>query len=476
MNIKNYEIGYGANALIYAKSIALIGVSGNVAKKSVVGGTAILNNLVRFGYPGKIYLINPKYDQILEKQCYASVEDISESIDLAIIAVGANSILETVESCGKAGVRSAIIISSGFAELMIDEGISLQNDVVVTANKYDLRILGPNNLGSFNMNDDMCASTSSSLLYYDSIPKGSIAWVSQSGALCSSIYGRAMDSAIDVPVVITTGNECDLQTADFIWHLLDDQRIKVICIYCEGIKDRTKFQSACEKAKKMGKPILVFKNGKTKRGAYACGAHTASDAGEIEDYRKFLEKCGTLLVDSLDEFFHTANLLERWSRYGDIEKFAIISTSGGSGICLTDCVVSAGMSVPDLSEEIKNAVMEKIPSFASPRNPIDVTAHILRTIEKVAEVGEILEKSNEVDALILAPTTIEHKASIAIAKDFIQIIQGSEIPALVHWYTGSTNMKAVRMLREAGIIVFTDYDSIARALKCRKAFFKILNQ
>lgn len=476
MSIKNYEIGFGADALIYAKSVALIGVSGDPAKKSVVGGTAILNNLVRFGYKGNVYPINPKYDEISGKKCYASVEDVPEQVDLAIIAVGSGSVPSAVESCGKAGVRAAIIISSGFAELMTDEGAALEKEIVEIANKYDLRLLGPNNLGSFNMNDGMCASTSSSLLYYDTMPKGSIAWVSQSGAMCSSIYGRAMDAAIDIPVVITTGNECDLQTADFIWHLIDDDRIRVICVYCEGIQDRAKFEAACEKAKKAHKPILVFKNGKTGRGGYACGAHTASDAGDLEDYKAFFKKCGALMVDSIDEFFDTANLLDRWSQYGDIDKFAVISTSGGSGVCLTDCVESAGMSVPDLSDDVRNAVMEKIPAFGSPRNPIDVTAHILRTIEKVAEVGEILEKSGEVDAMILAPTTIERSASIAIAKDFIKIIKESKIPALVHWYTGSTNMEAIKMIREAGIPAFTEYDSIGRAFKRRKEFFETVGE
>lgn len=476
MSIKKYEIGFGADALIYAKSIALFGVSGDPSKKTVVGGTAILNNLVRFGYKGNIYPINPKYDEINGKKCYSAIEEVPEKVDLAIIAIGAGNVPSVVESCGKAGVRCAMIISSGFAELMTDEGRALQNQIVEIANQYDLRLLGPNNLGSFNMNDGMCASTSSSLLYYDTMPTGSIAWVSQSGALCSSIYGRSMDACIGTPVVITTGNECDLQSADFIWHLAGDDRIKVICVYCEGIRDKEKFTAAVQKAKEAKKPVLVFKNGQTARGGYACGAHTSSEAGTLEEYEAFFKECGAIMVESIDEFFDTANLMMRWAEYDDIEKFAVISTSGGSGIALTDCVEKAGMSVPDLSEEVRNAVMEKIPSFGSPRNPIDVTAHILRTIEKVAEVGEILEKSGEVDAMVLAPTTIERSASLAIAKDFIKIINESKIPAVVHWYTGSTNMEAIKMIREAGIPAFTEYDSIGRAFKRRKEFFEILKK
>ncbi len=474
--MRNFQIGQGADALLYAKSVAVIGVSGNPNKKNVVGGTAVLNNLIRFGYKGGIYPINPKYDEISGKKCYPSIEDVPEKVDLAVIAVGADNVLDSLESCGRAGVKCAVIISSGFAELMTEEGVELQNKIVETANNYGMRLLGPNNLGSFNMNDDMCVSTSSSLLYYDSMPKGHIAWVSQSGALCSSIYGRSMDAAIDTPVVITTGNESDLHTADFIWHLAEDDRIHVICVYCEGIRDSEKFEKACRKAAAVKKPVLVFKNGQTKRGGYACGPHTASDAGSIDEYRAFFKKCGAVMVDSIDEFFDTANLISRWKNYGDIKRVAVISTSGGSGICLTDCVEKAGMTVPDLSQEVRDAVMEKIPSFGSPRNPIDVTAHILRSIEKVAEVGEILEKSGEVDAMILAPTTIERSASIAIAKDFIKIIERSKIPAIVHWYSGSTNMEAVRMIREAGIPSFVEYDSIGRALKRRKEIFEIFDR
>ncbi len=469
--MKNYEIGYRADSLMYAKSVALIGVSGDPKKKSVVGGTAVLNNLVRFGYQGNIYPINPKYAEISGKKCYASIVDVPEQVDLAIIAVAAESVPATVEACGMAGVKSAICISSGFSELMTEHGKELEAQVVEKANQYDLRILGPNNLGSFNMNDGMCCSTSSSLLYYDKMPSGSIAWVSQSGAMCSSIYGRAMDAAIGIPLVITTGNECDLQTADFIWHLADDDRIRVICVYCEGIRDRNKFRMACEKARKANKPVLVFKNGQTGRGGYACKAHTASDAGEMEDYRQFFEECGVVMAESIDEFFDTANLLDKWADYGDVDRFAVISTSGGSGVYLTDCVEKAGMHVPDLSQETKDAVMELIPAFGSPRNPIDVTAHILRDVSKVAEVGAILEQSGEVDAMILAPTTIERTASLTIAKDFVDIIRKSKIPALVHWYTGSTNMEAIRLIREAGIPAFVDYDSIGRALKHRKAYY-----
>lgn len=471
--MKQYEIGFGADALLRPKAVAVIGVSGNSAKKNVTGGTAVLNNLVRFGYQGNIYPINPKYDTVAGLKSYPAIGAVPEKVDLVVVAVAADKVPDVLEECGQAGCRAAIIISSGFAEVSGPEGKALQEQIVEIGNRYSMRLIGPNNLGSYNVLEHMVASTSSTLLYYNDLPGGAIAWVSQSGALCSSIYGRAYDEEIGVPCVVTTGNECDLQSADIVWTLLDDPRIHVVCVYCEGIRDREKFAAAARKAQELGKPLLVFKNGKTLRGGQGCRAHTASDAGEIDDYRAFFDQIGAIMVDSLDEFYETANLLDLWRDYGDVQNFAVISTSGGSGICLTDCITGIGLEVPPLSQALKESVMAEIPSFGSAANPIDVTAHILRTPEKIAEVGKLLQASDEVDAIVLAPTTIAEEASLSTAQDFIEIIRSSKKPCMVHWYGGSANAEAVRLLRKNGIAAFTEYDAFARALLRRKQFFAI---
>ena len=241
---------------------------------------------------GKIIEVyNPATGEQIDTIPSATAEDVERALDAAQAGkeIWANTPL--YERCN---------ILKRFADLIVehkeelawinsrDTGKSIK-DGRAEMGRIDIMIRGyaerANHLYSDCLPDaqpGMCASTSSSLLYYDSMPKGSIAWVSQSGAMCSSIYGRAMDAAINVPVVITTGNECDLEASDFVWHLVDDDRISVICVYCEGIKDREKFKAACAKAKKAKKPVLVFKNGKTARGGYACGAHTASDAGNMK--------------------------------------------------------------------------------------------------------------------------------------------------------------------------------------------------
>lgn len=474
--MKKYEIGFGADALVYPKSVAVIGVSGSAAKKNVAGGTAVLNNLVRFGYTGNIYPINPKYDTVAGLKSYPSIADVPEKVDLVVVAVAAANVAATLEDCGKAGCRCAMIISSGFAELKTDEGEAMQREIVEIGNKYNMRLVGPNNLGSYNVLDNMIASSSATLLHYDKLRTGSIAWVSQSGAMCSSIYARADDECIGIPVVVTTGNECDLEGADFAWILLDDPRIQIVCIYCEEIKDREKFSAVARKAKKLGKPVLVFKNGRSNQGSVACKAHTASNAGDIKDYEEFFKEIGVVMVDSLDEFYATANLLNYWREYGDVQNFAVISTSGGSGICLTDCLCNTGMNVPALSDGLKEKVMKLVPSFGSGANPIDATAHLLRTPEKFAELGELLEQSEEVDAIVLAPTTMGDEAAMSTAQDFVKVIKSSQKPFVVHWFCGNTNANAAKILRDEGIPVFTSYETFAKAMKHRKEYFNYKNR
>ena len=474
--MKKYEIGFGADALVYPKSVAVIGVSGNAAKKNVAGGTAVLNNLVRFGYTGNIYPINPKYDTVAGLKSYPSISDVPEKVDLVVVAVAATGVAATLEECGKAGCRCAMIISSGFAELKTEEGEAMQREIVAIGEKYNMRLVGPNNLGSYNVLDNMIASSSATLLHYEQLRTGSIAWVSQSGAMCSSMYARADDEGIGIPCVITTGNECDLEGADFAWLLLDDPRINVLCIYCEEIKDREKFAAVAKKAKELRKPVLVFKNGRSAQGSAACKAHTASNAGELKEYEAFFEEIGVISVDSLDEFYGTANLLNFWHKYDDVQNFAVISTSGGSGICLTDCLCNNGMNVPLLSPELKAKVMELVPSFGSAANPIDATAHLLRTPEKFGELGELLQQSDEVDAIVLAPTTMGDEAAVSTAQDFAKLIANSTKPMVVHWYCGQTNANAAKILRDQGIPVFTSYEAFARAMKHRKDYFRYLNR
>lgn len=462
-----FEIGYGVDAVLNPESVAVIGVSGDSGKAEVTGGTAILSNMIRYGFGGRIYPVNPKYDAIMGLRCYATVADVPETVDLAVVAIAADGVPGVLEACGRCGCRAAIVISSGFGEVQTPHGAALQKEIDAVVKTYGIRVVGPNNLGSYNTFDKMVASTSAALMYYNELPPGGIAWVTQSGALGTSLYGRAIDQNIGVGYVVTTGNESDLQTADFVWYLLDDPRIHVIGLYIEGIRDWERFEAAAQKARKLGKPILAYKAGVTKSGGAALKVHTDSDAGDFGDYLDFFRRTGVVAVESVDELYRTAFLLEQWRGYGDIRNIAILTTSGGSGGILADGLTRLGMNVPELSRETQEKIKREIPAFGSAVNPIDVTAHIMRTPEKIARVGNILEETDEVDAIMYAPTTLSAEGSVRIARDIVALIRESKKPCLVHWYSSPLNSEAIHILHQNQIPTFTDYDSIVQSFRSR---------
>lgn len=468
-----FEIGYGVDAVLNPKVIAVIGVSNKKEKMDMTGGTAVLRNLLRYGYEGEIYPINPKYDTIMGLKCYPSITAVPKMVDLVVIAIPAECVPETLEECGKVSCRAAIIVSSGFAEIRTEHGNSLQNRIVEIAQKYLIRVLGPNNLGVYNVFDKIVASTSTALFYYDHIKPGGIAWVTQSGALGSTIHSRAADREIGLSYVVTSGNECDLQASDFIWYMLDDPRVHVIGLYIEGIRDWDKFSIAAEKARRMKKPIIVYKAGMTEVGVRAAKAHTGSEAGDIDEYCEFFRKNGVVMVESMDDLYQTAHLLEQWRKFSNISNYAILTISGGEGGTLADGLTFLDINVPQFSLKTYKQIMEIIPSFGSGQNPIDVTAQMMRNPEKLRQIGAVLEDAGEVEAIIYAPTTVAKGNDLQVACDFAEIINNSKKPGVVCWYSSSINAAAIAYLRKKDIPVFTDNESLLRAITTRRQYFNL---
>lgn len=467
-----FEVGYAADVLLRPGSIAVIGVSDKKEKIKVTGGTAVLYNLIRYGYNGKIYPVNPKYKEVLGIRCYPSVKAVPYPPDLAVISVSAAEIPGLLVECAETGCRTAVIISSGFSEIGTPAGEKLQGEIVRICRTYGIRVLGPNNLGAYDIRNKIVASTSTALFYYDTLLEGGIAWVAQSGALASTIHSRAADRNIGILCVVTSGNECDLQTADFIWHLAEDDNVDVIGLYLEGIRDHKKFADAAAKARRFKKPVLVYKAGRTETGAAAVKAHTGSIAGDYVRSLQFLKENGVIPTDSVDELYESAYLLERWKKWPHIRKYAVIAISGGEGAIISDGIISAGLEVPEFTPELNQKIMDIIPYFGSARNPVDVTAHMMRNPEKLKDVAGILEESDEVEALIFSLTTVAKEWDMKVAEDIAGVIRTSKKPGLVCWYSSTLNDSAVRYLREQKIIVFTDNDALFRALTRRKEFFE----
>ncbi|MHA1272900.1 MAG: acetate--CoA ligase alpha subunit [Promethearchaeota archaeon] len=350
----NNDISYFFNP----KSIAVIGASATPGK---VGNT-VLNNIIKSGFKGKIFPINPRADEILGHKAYKSVLDVPDEIDIAIFVIPGKFVCDVAEDCGKKGVKGLIIISAGFKEIG-GEGVEREEKLVQIGKKYNMRILGPNCLGfiGLNYNGSFAAETPK---------KGHIAMISQSGAMLTGMMDYSMEQAFGFSCNISLGNKCDLSAVDFIEHLANDPETKVILCYLESIKDGDRFLKVLPEATRK-KPIVILKSGVSEAGARAASSHTGALAGSDIAYDLAFKKCGVIRAKTIEDLFD----------YGEIflfqpipkkNSFAIITNAGGPGIVATDAFEREGLKFSSFSEAILHALRDELPLEAAIFNPVDI--------------------------------------------------------------------------------------------------------
>ena len=369
--------------ILKAKSIALIGAS----RKENSVGHGILVNLLKGGtfktkfckpYKGKIFAINPKATSVLGQKCYKSVTDVKNNIDLAIIAVPAKFVPRVMQECVDKEVKGAIIISAGFGEYG-KKGIALQNQVLKIAKKGNIRIIGPNCLGVLRMQNNMNASFAPTMP-----PTGSIAFVSQSGALADSVIDWAIEERYGFSTVISYGNKADLDVYDLMEWLAEDEKTSVITLYIEGVKDGKRLLSVAKKVCEK-KPVLVLKAGRGTAGTKAISSHTGSLAGSYEIYSAAFKQSKMIQVDNVEELFDLAKAI---SEQPALKKnsIGIVTNGGGCGVLTADYCEELGINLA----EFKKSTIKKLektgkmhPAYSA-RNPLDIVGDALPDRYKVA--------------------------------------------------------------------------------------------
>ncbi len=340
--------------------MAIIGASATPNKV----GYILVRNMLKSGYQGKIYPINPQGGQILGLKAYTSVKEIKDNVDLAVVAIPAKLIPPVVEECGEKGVKSMIIISAGFKETG-KEGAELEKHVADLAHKHGIRIQGPNCLGAINTWAPLDLSFAAAL------PKrGGIGFISQSGALGTAILDWIIKKEIGFHSFISLGNKADLDEVDFIEAMADDPDVKVILLYLESIERGAKFIEVASRVTKK-KPMLVVKGGTSSAGAKAAGSHTGALVGSFLAYQKAFEKSGVILADTMEDLFNYAIAFVEQPLPKD-EGIAIVTNAGGPGILATDLVERLGLKVSEIKGETKEKLKKGLPAAASTGNPIDV--------------------------------------------------------------------------------------------------------
>src|SRR5438552_4354231 len=358
-------------------SIALIGASRDQEK---IPGR-LLSMLRKNGFPGKIYPVNPNYGDIDGLKCFSSIADVGQPIDLAIVIIPARAVLGALEQCAAAGVKNAVIISSGFAEEGGDSA-AMQDAIAALAKRTGMRISGPNAEGFYSQVQRVAATFSPTVdVRPGAIPLVAttrrIGIVAQSGGIGFAISHRARAIGIALSYVVSTGNESDLGAGEFFDYMVQDASTDVILLFIEGIRDVDRFLVAARRAAELGKPVIVTKVGRSGAGERAAASHTASMAGWSAAYDAVFAKYGFIVSNDLDEAVTIAAILTT-NPLPKGDRVAVLTVSGGAGIWGADTVSMQGLQVPELSKPIQAEIGALLPSYGATGNPSDVTAQCAR--------------------------------------------------------------------------------------------------
>lgn len=433
------------------KSVAVIGASTNKEKI----GYNVFRNIVKSGYKGGLYPVNPKSDAIDGYKCYKSVLDIEGDVEFAVIILPSSFVPAVVEECAKKRIMSVMIISAGFKETGV-EGAKLESRILETIRSNGMRLWGPNCLGLIDTSTPINATFAT-----DIPPKGNIGLVSQSGAICSAIIDWSIVESIGFSKMISMGNKTDLSENDFMEMFAEDEETKVIVGYIESVKNGVEFIRIAEKLTKK-KPVVLIKSGKTQGGAKAASSHTGSLAGSERAYNAAFSHCGVIRADTVEELF---NLSEAFSTQPlpNGYRVAVVTNAGGPGIIATDACELIGLKMASFSKETTDYLMQKLPPAANFHNPVDVLGDAGAELYEVALKSAL--KDENVDGIIVILTPQVTTDIAGIARKIVEVEKTAEKPMLVSFMGGAKAGEGIKILRENKVPSYSFPEIPARVMK-----------
>lgn len=440
------------------KSIAVIGASTNPMKP---GGRPI--SFLLKGYSGKIYPVNPSHETINGIECYPSLMDVPGEVDLAIVSVVAEKVYQTLEQCAAKGVKAAVVFSSGFAEVG-PEGLAEQRRITGLARKSGLRILGPNCLGIVNTINGVMA-TFAFIADLPPVEQKGLGFVTQSGAYGAIIYASSLYRGVGFNYFVSVGNEADLEFTDFLEYMVYDTNTKLIGGYLEGAKDGDKLRRVAELALEKEKPVLILKVGRTQAGSRAAASHTGSLAGSDRIYDAFFKQTGVIRIDSYAELISFTPLFQS-GKLPRGRNTVIIATSGGAGVTMTDICESMGLNVIPLREETREKMDRVLPTFASSRNPVDLTAAVMTQPEIFRASLKAVSEDPDVDIIIGNLNFPNIPPDHPVVREFIDICKNTDKFVLIAPFVfPGTGMDAATMeILKAGVPINPDIPEAIKAI------------
>jgi acetyltransferase len=449
------------NSIFRPKRIALIGVSSDPAS---VGGIT-LKNLVGGGFSGVVYPVNPKREAVLGIPCFPDVKSLPKTPDLAVIMTAARTVPQLIRECGEARINGIIIMSAGFKESG-EEGKKLEAQVKAEKAKYpDMRIIGPNCLGIIVPGMNMNVSFASGM------PKvGHVAFISQSGALCTSVLDWAYEANIGFSYFVSIGNSMDVSFGDLIDYFGQDPTTKSIVLYVESITNARTFMSAA-RAFARKKPIIVYKSGRFPESAAAAASHTGAMASEDSIYDAVFRRAGLARVFSFGNIFDFTDLIGR-KRVPRGSNLAILTNAGGPGVMATDSLISWGGKLVELSDETMQKLNELLPPFWSHGNPVDVLGDA--TPERFAKSTEIVLEDENVHAVLILLTPQAMTKPTEIAKAIAEIAAKTSKTIMAAWLGGASMREGMAIFNQAGIAAYRNPEQAIQAFMTLSYYSKNL--
>ncbi len=453
--------GLKLDSFFNPRRIALIGVSIN--PNSVSG--KVLTNLVGSGFKGVVYPINPSSEAVMGIPCYPDLKSLPKVPDLAIVCTAASQVPSTIDECGKTGIRNIIIISAGFKEAG-ETGKKLESEIKACLKKYDgMRILGPNCLGMIVPGINLNASFSAGM------PKtGNIAFISQSGALCTSVLDWAIEKKIGFSYFVSIGNAIDIDYSDLIDFIGEDEKTKSIILYIESVTQARKFMTAARSFAR-SKPIVAYKAGRFPESAKVAASHTGAMAAEDAIYDAAFRRMGVARVFDIGDIFDIVELISR-NKIPKGPRLGIVTNAGGPGVMATDALIAENGSLAELSEDTYSKLNANLPEFWSKGNPVDVLGDA--NSKRIGKAVQIMIEDKEIDAVLVILTPQAMTNPTATALELTKISADNKKPLIAAFLGGEKMREGVRILNDNGVPVYSTPEQAVRAFMSLVAYSRNL--
>ncbi|RKJ99162.1 acetate--CoA ligase family protein [Alicycliphilus denitrificans] len=438
-------------------AVAVVGASEGTEK---IGGK-VLATLMKHGFAGQIYPVNPARAEIAGLKAYPNVSATPGPVDLALIAIPASMVPDCVQECAQKGVRAAVIFSSGFRDAG-EEGARLEQRLKEIGAATGIRISGPNAEGFYNVAEGVAATFSPAI----NIDKGQaaradrIGIISQSGGLGFAFFNRGRRSDMSFSHIVSVGNQVDLEIAEYLEYMVEQPQTRVLMMYVESLRNPARFLRAAERAADMGKPIVMVKVGRSKAGQRAAQSHTGAIAGSTQVADAVFAHHGIVMADDQDRLLDTAAGFARHS-LPQGSRVAIVSASGGTAVWLADACEAAGLELPEIDQERQARIAEFIPEYGSPNNPVDITA---QGVDGYARSLAILADAPYVDAIILAATFAHERRLVNEGQAIAEITRRIDKPVFLYSYTLPSE-KSLAIMQELGLHCYTSLQGCVHAIK-----------